>query len=66
MVYAFLLLTSFLLKKDPTRKQIAVMDNVLIMLLEQYSVSDVERGRSVATVEYEDIRKVIKRLKKTN
>lgn len=63
VVYAYLFLSAFLLKREGEKKHITIMENILAMLLEQYTVSDVENGNCTRTIRYEDIKKVIKRLK---
>ncbi len=62
IVYTFLLLYAFLLKRDGEKGHISIMENILAMLLEQYTVSDVENGKCIKTIRYEDIKKVFKRL----
>ncbi len=63
MVYAFLFLSSFLLKSEGEKNHISIMEKILSMLLEQHTITDVENGNCVLTIGYEDIKKVIKRLK---
>lgn len=63
VVYAFLLLAAFLLKREGEKSHISIMDNILAMLLEQFTVSDVESGNCTKTIRYEDIKKTFKRLK---
>lgn len=63
IVYAFLLLSAFWLKREGEKEHKAIMENILAILLEQYTVSDVENGNCTKTVQYEDIKKVMKRLK---
>lgn len=63
IVYAFLLLSAFLLNKNEKNKHIDVMENVLAMLLERYTVSEVENGECVVSIRCDDIKKVIKRLR---
>lgn len=62
IVYTFLLLSAFLLKRNGEKDHISIMENILAMLLEQYTVSDVENGNCIKTIRYEDIKKVFKRL----
>lgn len=62
MVYAFLLLQAFLLKKQDVKFHVAIIENIFLMLLEQYTVSEIENGECVVSVQQEDIIKVIKRL----
>lgn len=63
IVYAFLILAAFLLKIEGDKNNITIMDNILAMLLERYTVSEVENGKCAVSVQYNDIKKVIKRLK---
>ena len=63
VVYAFLLLAAFLLKREGEKDHISIMENILAMLLEQFTVSDIESGDCIKTIRYEDIKKVLKRLK---
>lgn len=62
MVYAFLVLEAFLLKKNDASPHIAIMENILGILLEQYTISAIENGECVVSIRQEDIAKVIKRL----
>ncbi len=62
MVYAFLLLEAFLLKKQDVRPHSVIMENILRMLLQQYTVSEIENEECVVSIGQEDIEKVIKRL----
>lgn len=62
IAYAFLVLAAFLLKDGAKKNNIAIMETVFSLLLEQHTISDVERGQCVMTIRDEDIRKVIKRL----
>lgn len=63
IVYAFLFLSAFLLKSAGEKNHIIIMENILAMLLERYTVSDVEKGKCAVSISSDDIKKVIKRLK---
>lgn len=63
VVYAFLLFAAFLLKAEDEKNDISIMENIFTMLLEQFTVSDIESGNCTKTIRYEDIKKVLKRLK---
>ena len=63
MVYGCLLLLAFMSNKDNTKNHVAIMETILAMLLENYSVSQVENNECVVSIRYEDIKKAIKRLK---
>lgn len=63
VVYAFLLLAAYLLKCEGEKNHISIMENILAMLLERFTVSDIESGDCIKTIRYEDIKKVLKRLK---
>ena len=61
--YAFLLLSVFLLKNEREKNHINIMDSILQMLLQRYTVSEIENGRGIVSISYDDMKKVIKRLK---
>ena len=63
VVYAFLLFAAFLLKLEDEKNDISIMENIFAMLLEQFTVSDIESGNCTKTIRFEDIKKVLKRLK---
>ena len=50
--------------KNISRKEhMVIMENVLTLLLESFSVSDVENGNCKISLKYNDIKMVIKRIK---
>lgn len=63
LVYAFLFFSALLLKKKDEKGHIFIMENILEMLLDQYTVSEIENGKCAVLIRYEDIKKVISRLK---
>ena len=63
IVYAFLFLSAFFLMKEAEKDHIAIMENILAMLLERYTVSEVENGKCAVSIRYEDFKKMIKRLR---
>lgn len=63
IICAFLFLSAALLKEEGEKSHIAIMDNMLAILLERYTVSEIENGKCVVSIRYEDIKRVIKRLK---
>lgn len=62
IVYTFFLVSAFLVRKRDEKSSIAIMDNILGMLLEQYTVSEIENGECAVSIRQEDIKKVIKKL----
>lgn len=63
VAYAFLFLSAFLLNREGEKKHIAIMENILVMLLERYTVSEIENGKCIVSIRYDDIKRVLKRLK---
>lgn len=63
IVYSFLFLVAFILKSTGDKNHISIMENILVMLLQQYTVSEVENGKCAVSIRYDDIKKVIKRIK---
>lgn len=63
IVYAFLFLSAFLFKREGDKTHITIMENILKILLERYTVAEVENGKCAISIQYDDIRKVVKRLK---
>ena len=61
-VYAFLVLSEYMLKKDGDKNYSSIMDNVLNMLLESHSITEVETGKCRITISREELNKVINRL----
>lgn len=62
IVYAFFLVSAFLVRKRDEKSCIAIMENILGMLLERYTVSEIENEECAVAVRKEDINKVIKSL----
>lgn len=62
IVYAFLFVSAFLIKKKDEKSSIAIMENILGMLLEQYTVSEIENRECAVSIRREDIKEVIKKL----
>lgn len=62
IVYAFLLLSTFMLREYNKMERPIIVENILELLLEQYTVSEVENGKCIVSVQYEDMNEVIKRL----
>lgn len=62
IVYAFFLVSAFLARKSDEKSHIAIMENILEMLLEQYTISEIENGECAVSIRQEDIKKVIKKL----
>ncbi|MGN0561693.1 MAG: metallophosphoesterase [Candidatus Fimenecus sp.] len=66
MVYVFLFLLTLLPKEDGRNNHSVVMENLLIMLLGHDTVSQVERGKCRVSIQYNDIKEVLKRLSLEN
>mgnify|MGYP003311869878 CR=1 FL=1 len=65
-LYSFLVVLAFMLKRDEDRmgkEHAVIMENVLTLLLESFSVSDVENGNCKISLKYNDIKMVVKRIK---
>lgn len=65
-LYSFLIVLAFILKEDKNisrKEHMVIMENVLTLLLESFSVSDVENGNCKISLKYNDIKMVIKRIK---
>ncbi len=54
---------AFMLNEYDKKDHVDIMETILLMLLERYTVSEVENNERVVSIKYEDIKKVIKRLK---
>lgn len=63
IIYAFLLLSAFLLNRESEKMHITVMENILVMLLERFTVSEIENGKCNVTIQDNDIIKAVQRLK---
>ena len=60
VVYAFLVTAAFMLKRNNAKFHMAIMENILVMLLEQHTISKIEIGDCVVSIQKEDMEKVIK------
>jgi len=63
IVYAFLVLSVFLINRKGEKNNPIITENILAMLLEENTVFEVENGKCAVSIGYDDIKKVIKRLK---
>lgn len=63
IVYVFLVLSVFLINRKGEKNNPILMENILAMLLEENTVFEVENGKCAVSIGYDDIKKVIKRLK---
>lgn len=62
IVYAFLLLAAFLSQPQEEKTHKIIMENILYILLEKYTISDIEKGDCCVSIGLDDIKRVLKRL----
>lgn len=62
-VCAILLFYAFCVKSIHNKNAISIVQSVLYMLLERYSVSEVENGKCIISIQREQIIRVLKRIK---
>lgn len=63
--YSFLIVLAFMLKKDEGKlgkEHAVIMENVLTLMLESFSVSDIENGTCKVSIGYDEIKRVIKKI----
>lgn len=63
LLYTLLFISEMLLYNNDDIRYYSTLDSILALLLRDFSVTDVENGKCCITISYDDIKKVIKRIK---
>lgn len=61
--FAIMLLSAFMRKEKDKQERITVMETFLAMLLDQFSVFEIENGKGAISIQNDDIGKAIKKLR---